>query len=182
MSVSGVNTGAAQPLAAAWKAAEPSKAERTEEAAQRRFPLRDEYVPEKKPEPAGRYWKERDAGGRPKIRFDSPEQAGAAPKEPEKGTEDDAPAGENPIPAEDAKAPEKGGKKEERCAGNTDQVDREIKNLKRKRQELEQRLAAEPDEIRAKNLQRQLDRVERELRQKDNDAYRKAHSTFTRLS
>lgn len=61
-------------------------------------------------------------------------------------------------------------------------MDREIEKLKKKRQELERRLAAETDEARIKDLERQLAQVERELTQKDNDTYRRQHSTFTRQS
>lgn len=182
MSVSGINTGAAQPLAAAGKAADPSKIRRTEESAGSRPPLRDEYIPEERQEPIGRYWKERDEEGRTKICFDNPERAAAIPKQQNEapGPQEGAQNGDEAPRA--SKGPEKGGKKEERWAGNTDRVDREIESLKRKLRELEQRLGAETDEVRAKDLKRQLDQVERELRQKDNDTYRKAHSTFTQLS
>ena len=65
---------------------------------------------------------------------------------------------------------------------NTDKVDREIEKLKKKRQELEQRLDTETDEAKIEDLERQLAQVERELRQKDNDAYRKRNAVFTQLA
>ena len=61
-------------------------------------------------------------------------------------------------------------------------MDREIEKLKKKQKELEQRLNAETDEAKIKDLERQLAQVERELKQKDNDTYRRQHSTFTQLS
>ena len=45
-----------------------------------------------------------------------------------------------------------------------------------------QRLSTETDEAEIRDLERRLAQVERELKQKDSDAYRKRHSTFTRLS
>lgn len=82
-------------------------------------------------------------------------------------------------PARDEYVPRE---KRELCAVDTGKVDREIQRLKMKRQELEQRLSTEPDGARSRELERQLAQVERALGEKDNDAYRKRHSTFTRLS
>lgn len=71
---------------------------------------------------------------------------------------------------------------EEKWEGNTDQVDREIEKLKKKKEELEQRLGTETDEAKIRELERRLAQVERELRQKDNDTYRRQHAAFTRVS
>ena len=163
---------------------------RPEEEAQGRprRPAMDVYAPEEKREPCGRYWMGRDEDGQPKIYFDDPERAAEMPKQPEAapaaGRPDaDAPEAAEPRQGSGARGPEKGdGEKEERCVGNTDKVDREIEQLKKKRQELEQKLNTETDEGRVKDLERQLAQVERELRQKDNDTYRKRHSTFTQLT
>jgi len=65
---------------------------------------------------------------------------------------------------------------------NTDKVDREIEKLKKKQQELEQRLNTETDEAKIKDLEHQLAQVERELKQKDNDTYRRQHAVYTQLS
>ena len=65
---------------------------------------------------------------------------------------------------------------------NTDKVDREIEKLKKKQQELEQRLNTETDEAKIKDLERQLSQVEQELKQKDSDTYRKQNATYTQLS
>lgn len=73
--------------------------------------------------------------------------------------------------------PKKAG---EKCVGNTDKVDREIRELKEKKKKLEQQLkAASGDEKKTKELESKLAQVERELGQKDNDTYRRQHSTFT---
>ena len=63
---------------------------------------------------------------------------------------------------------------------NTDRVDREIEQLKKRRAELEQRLNAETGEGKRRDLERRLAQVERELKQKDNDAYRRRHMQVTR--
>lgn len=81
------------------------------------------------------------------------------------------------VPEE--KRPESRGRKAERCTGNTDAVDREIKKLREKREKLEKQLSSETDEAKRAELERKLSQVESELRQKDNDAYRRQHSTFT---
>lgn len=62
---------------------------------------------------------------------------------------------------------------------NTDKMDAEIQKLKLKKAQLEQKIysAQNPDE----NLQKQLAQIENELRQKDNDTYRKAHTQFSNV-
>ena len=65
---------------------------------------------------------------------------------------------------------------------NTDKVDREIEKLKKKRQELEQRLNAETDEATIKDLERRLAQVERELKMKDSDTYRRQNAVFRKKS
>lgn len=56
---------------------------------------------------------------------------------------------------------------------STDKVDAEIKLLKNKKARLEQKISAQADNP---DLQHQLAQIENELRQKDNDTYRKLHS------
>ena len=87
-----------------------------------------------------------------------------------------------PKPVMDEYIPEKKEGGEELWMGSTEKVDREIEALKRKRTELEQQLSTETDEAKIRALERRLAQVERELKQKDSDAYRKQHSTATRLS
>ena len=178
MPISGVNTGAVQPLTTAEKVLGASKVQKPEEEAQGRQlkPVMDEYVPEEPQEPSGRYWMGKDEDGQPKIYFDDPERAADAPGQPE-----DAPEAEEPKQAgQGAKGPE--GKKEEVWEGNTDKVDREIEKLKKKKEDLEQRLNTETDEAKIKDLERQLAQVEQELKQKDNDTYRRQHTAVRQLS
>lgn len=76
MPISGMNTGAVQPLTTAGKVLGASKVQKTEEESQDRQPkpVMDEYVPEEPQEPSGRYWMGKDEDGRPKIYFDGPEE------------------------------------------------------------------------------------------------------------
>ena len=190
MPISGVNTGAVQPLTTAEKVLGASKVQKPEEDAQSRQlkPVMDEYVPEEPQEPSGRYWMGKDEDGQPKIYFDDPERAADAPKQPE-GTPDakkpdaDDPEAEEPDSAgQGAKGPEGKKDKGETWECNTDKVDREIEKLKKKQQELEQRLNTETDEAKIKALERQLSQVEQELKQKDSDTYRRQHAVYTQLS
>ena len=180
MPISGVNTVAVQPLTTAEKVLGASKVQKPEEESQgcQPKPVMDEYVPEEPQEPSGRYWMGKDEDGQPKIYFDDPERAADAPRQPE-----DAPEAEEPKQAgQGAKGPEGKKNKDETWECNTDKVDREIEKLKKKQQELEQRLNTETDESKIKALERQLSQVEQELKQKDSDAYRRQHASFTQLS
>ena len=180
MPISGLNTGAVQPLTTAEKVQEASKVQKSEDEAKGRQlkPVMDEYIPEEPREPSGLYWMGRDEDGQPKIYFDDPERAADAPEQPE-----DAPAAGEPDPAgQGAKGPEGKKDKGETWECNTDKVDREIEKLKKQQQELEQRLNSETDEAKIKELERQLAQVEQELKQKDNDTYRKQNATYTKLS
>ena len=68
--------------------------------------------------------------------------------------------------------------KSETTTCDTGKVDRELENLRKRQEELTQQLrAAAPEQ--AEELQRQLDQVNRELAQKDNDAYRRQHAVFS---
>ena len=180
MPISGVNTGAVQPLTTAEKVLGASKVQKPEEEAQGRQlkPVMDEYVPEEPQEPSGRYWMGKDEDGQPKIYFDDPERAADTSRQPE-----DTPEAEEPDPAgQCAKGPEGKKDKDETWECNTDKVDREIEKLKKKQQELEQRLGTETGEAKIKELERQLAQVEQELKQKDSDTYRKQNATYTQLS
>lgn len=221
-------SGAAQSPAAVAGVKETPKVQRPGIEARERLvkPVLDEYVPEEKKEPSGRYWMGRDENGRPKICFDDPGRAadvpgdkrrkagkalGGGPKQAENSLagrtkqagnaptdkpgqagdlpadrtrQTPAPPADKPKQAEDA--PEKPdasdpqkSQKAQRCTGNTDKVDREIKKLKKEKQELKQQLNMETDENKIKDLKAKLAQVERELRQKDNDAYRRQHSIYT---
>lgn len=176
--ISGMASGAAHLPSAAAGAREPPKVQRPEEKAQSRppEPAADEYVPEEKREPWGRYWVVRDEDGRSKVCFDGPEGTGDAP-----GGRDGVPGAGAPEQGGRTEGPEKkaAGRKSEHCTGDTGQVDREIEKLKKRRAELERRLSAETDEAKLRDLEKELAQVESELRRKDNDAYRRRHTTFS---
>ena len=133
-----------------------------------RRPVMDEYIPEEKQEPSGRYWPGRDEEGRPRLFVDGPDRPEDSPRPPEDGApEREAPENRDPE------------RKTERCTCDTGRVDREIEGLKRKREELSRQLNAETDGGKIRELERKLAQVEDELRQKDNDAYRRQHAEFS---
>lgn len=146
-------SGAARSYGAAG-VKEPPQIQRTEAEAPApsRAPVVDEYIPEEKQEPSGRYWLGRDEDGRPKVCFDDPERADGKPS--------DAP-------------------KAERCTANTDQVDREIQRLRQRKETLGQQINSQADEAKIRELERKLTQVERELTLKDNDTYRRQHTVFS---
>ena len=171
-SISGINFGAAQPSVPLAGVEEPKKVQRPEDETQSRYqkPVMDEYVPEEKPEPSGRYWLGKDEDGKPKIYFDDPERAEDAPDAPDASDLDKG-----------AEGPEKGGsdKDGQSCTCNTDKVDREIEKLKKQKQELEQQINRETDESKMEDLKAKLAQIEKELSQKDNDTYRRQHAVYT---
>lgn len=131
-------------------------------------PATDRYVPEEKHTPCGLYWMGKDEDGSPKIFFDNP-----APK-----AADPLPEDENSPPPEGPEKPAS-GKGEEKCTCDTSKVDREIQQLKKRREQLESQLRTETDEVRARDLKRQLAQLDRELAQKNNDTYRRQHAQFS---
>lgn len=170
--ISGISSGAAQPSVPTAGVDELKKVRRPEDETleRRQKPVMDEYVPEEKPEPSGRYWLGKDEDGKPKIYFNDPER-----------TEDASDAPDASERNKGAEGPEKSGsdKKAKSCTCNTDKVDREIEKLKKQKRELEQQINRETDETKAENLKAKLAQVERELSQKDNDTYRRQHATYT---
>ena len=66
----------------------------------------------------------------------------------------------------------------ESCTANTDKVDHEIEGLKKKAEQLQQRLRSAEGKERER-LARQLENLQRELAQKDNDTYRRQHTIFS---
>ena len=162
MMIPGMVSGAARSCAAAG-VKEPPQVRQAEAGppARSRTPVVDEYVPEEKQEPSGRYWLGKDENGKPKVCFDDPERA-------------DEKSSDAPAPANKAK-----GDKAERCTGSTDQVDREIERLRRRKETLEQQISSQTDGVRIRELERKLAQTERELAQKDNDTYRRQHTVFS---
>lgn len=162
-------------------------------------PIKDEYLPEEKQEPSGRYWMEKTENGRPKIYFDDAEKANRSPKtdkanktanpdktdNPNKINNPDKADNPDKTDAPDSEKKSGGAKKSpqkpepEICKGNNDKAEREIKKLKEKKKTLEQQIQAETDEVKAQKLEQELKQVENELRQKDNNSYLRQHTTFT---
>lgn len=172
ISISHATTDAARSLTAAEKATEAAKNRQPEEKTQDHplRPDRDRYLPEEKQGSYGRYWMERDEDGKPQIHFDEPEAA------------EDTRKPEQDRRAERGDDPEKKDEGEETWVVNTDEVDREIKALKKQQQTLKQQLNTETDEEKTRELEKQLKQVERALSEKDNDSYRRQHAAFTQLS
>lgn len=168
-SISGINSGAAQPSVPIADVDEPKKVRRPEDEtrSRRQKPVMDEYVPEEKPEPTGRYRLGKDEDGKPKIYFDAPKRAEDTPDASDRD--------------KSAEGPEKSGsdKDGQSCTCNTDKVDREIEKLKKQKQELEQQINRETDESKIEDLKAKLAQIEKELSQKDNDTYRRQHAVYT---
>lgn len=81
-----------------------------------------------------------------------------------------------PDPRADKKA---SGGRAERTTCDTGAVDRELETLRKRRADLEQQLHAETDGRKMEELEKKLAQVEGELRQKDNDTYRRQHAVFS---
>ena len=79
------------------------------------------------------------------------------------------------TPPKDEDVPEE---KSETTTCNTDRVDEEIKRLKEKQEQLEQKLRAAEGEN-AERIKKQLESVSAELAMKDNDTYRRQNAIFT---
>lgn len=132
------------------------------------LPEYDEYIPGEKREPTGLYKLSHDDGGNPIIEFDAPMKVDdILLKEAQEPSEEAAPAKSEP------------GRKAETCTTNTDKVDREIEKLKEERDRLEQQIRTTKAPDKTEDLKRQLTRLENELRQKDNDAYRRQNSVVS---
>jgi TATA-binding protein-associated factor Taf7 len=89
---------------------------------------------------------------------------GAAAAEGKKA--DDTPKADGGEPTQRSKS----------AAYNTDKVDAEIKRLREQKQQFEKQLQSASDPRQAVMLQKQIFRLEKELQQKDNDAYRREHA------
>ncbi len=155
------------------KAKEAEKAAEEKNAGKLSEP-RDEYISSEKSgqKPTGLYRVGQDENGNRKLFFDDP-KAGHAKEQDDRSEK-----------SEDGKAPKAGGdsqgKPAEKCVTNTDKVDREIKKLKEKKQQLEQKIqSASGDEKKIRELEKKLAQVENELSQKDNDTYRRQNASVS---
>ena len=164
---------------AAERAEKAKEAEKAEKAAEEKNSGRlsepkDEYISSEKSgnQPTGLYRVGQDENGNRKIFFDDP-KAGHAKEQDDRSEKN-----------EDGKAPKVGGdsqgKPAEKCVTNTDKVDREIKKLKEKKQQLKQQIqSASGDEKKIRELEKKLAQVENELSQKDNDTYRRQNASVS---
>lgn len=193
--ISGLNPDAARPLAqaAGIQGAPQDRPPREQDQGRPLRPAADEYTPEQKEPPSGRYWLERDGDGRQVVFYDGPQQPAGGPARPETGDTpasggaqprqaEDAPDADAPQPGKAAGGPEEKRAPEndqERCTVDTGRVDREIEALKKQKQELERQLKAETDETKARALRARVAQIEQELSQKDNDTYRRQHAEYS---
>lgn len=160
------------------KAAGAGSAQKEAQASNQKPVPHDEYISSEKSgeKPDGLYHVGQDENGNRKVFFNDPKKADRN-RQPEGTADGSEKGGERNNPKVNADAPDDG---EEKCVGNTDKVDREIRELKQKKQQLEQQLqSAEGDEKKTRELENKLAQVEQELARKDTDTYRKQNSTFT---
>ncbi len=194
----------------AEKAKEAEKAAEEKDAGKLSEP-RDEYISSEKSgrKPTGLYRVGQDENGNRKIFFDDPKAGHANGKDDRSEESEDgkapkvypsghpamqAPDGAGGLPS-DKVGGDSQGKPAEKCVTNTDKVDREIKKLKEKKQQLEQQIqSASGDETpfghpsmssgdnkenKIRELEKKLAQVENELRQKDNDTYRRQNASVS---
>lgn len=143
----------------------------------------DEYISSEKSgaNPSGLYRVGQDENGNRKIYFEDPNKSDHAEgkEQPEISRGSSKPDEDGRAPKADADHPEKS---EEKCVGNTDKVDREIRELKEKKKQLEQQIrSASGEEAKVRELEKKLAQVENELSRKDNDTYRRQNSSFRNL-
>lgn len=143
----------------------------------------DEYISSEKSgaKPSGLYRVGQDESGNRKIYFEDPGKSGHADgkEQAEKSRDSSGKDGEGRGSKAGGANPEKS---EEKCVGNTDKVDREIRALKEKKKQLEQQIrSASGEEGKVRELKEKLAQVENELSRKDNDTYRRQNSSFQNL-
>ena len=82
--VSSINARATKSLTEPEKPLSAQKVQESQEETQSRSIKagKDEYIPEEKSEPFGRYWMGKDEDGQPKVFFDDPEKAVGVPARP----------------------------------------------------------------------------------------------------
>ena len=120
----------------------------------------DTYEAQPPQQSAGTYQIAHDEAGRPVVQVDNSLETAQEPSET---------------------APQREGEKTTimKTTANTDKVDREIEKLKQTQAQLEQKIAAAGGQKDKEILEKQLAQVEAELRQKDNDTYRRQHMEIT---
>ena len=179
------------------KAKEAEKAAEAKNAGKLSEP-RDEYISSEKSgrKPMGLYRVGQDENGNRKIFFDDPKAGHANGKDDRSEESEDgkapkvypsghpamqAPDGAGGLPS-DKVGGDSQGKPVEKCVTSTDKVEREIKKLKEKKQQLEQQIqsaSGDNKENKIRELEKKLAQVENELRQKDNDTYRRQNASVS---
>ncbi|MBD5559561.1 MAG: hypothetical protein HDQ87_04265 [Clostridia bacterium] len=133
------------------------------------------------PQSPGRYWLEAGAAGA-SLRFEPPTTSAASAEkqieaspapEVESGPRRQAAGDPDNVPTKEAR-PER---EESLMRCSTDDVDREIEQLRSRVQMLERQAAGQAED----DAGRELEAAKRELEMKDNDAYRRQHAQFTDL-
>lgn len=76
-------------------------------------------------------------------------------------------------------APAREAEKSSVTTMDTDKVDREIEQLRKRQEELARQVDGEKNPQRKEQLERQLAQVEQELSRKDNDGYRRQHAEIS---
>ncbi len=140
------------------------KAKDAKEAAKASEP-HDEYISSKRSgsKPSGLYRVGQDEKGSRKIFYDDPKKS--------------APRDEKSQPKAEGAGQ---GKPAEECTTDTGKVDREIRKLKEKKQQLQQQIrSASGEEEKVRELERKLAQVESELSRKDNDTYRRQNASVS---
>ena len=148
----------------AEKAKEAGKAAEEKNAGKLSEP-RDEYISSEKSgqKPTGLYRVGQDEKGSRKIFYDDPKKSASRDEKSQPKAEG---AGQ--------------GKPAEECTTDTGKVDREIRKLKEKKQQLQQQIrSASGEEEKVRELERKLAQVESELSRKDNDTYRRQNASVS---
>lgn len=130
----------------------------------------DEYISSEKAseKPSGLYRVVPDENGNPKVLYDNPQKVKENEAPSDKGANPKKVQADNPDD------------KSEKCTTNTDKVDREIEKLKEEEKQLEQQIkSAAGDDEKIKELEKKLAAVENELKQKDNNTYRRQNASIS---
>lgn len=168
-----------QSLNNAERAAAKKETHNVEVSEKKSIP-QDEYISSKKSgtKPNGLYRIEKDEHGNQKVFFEDPKKSGSA-DEREQSKVNEEHMAENVNQRQPKVSADHVGTPAEKCTANTDSVDSEIKRLKEKKQQLEQQIqSASQDPKKVKELEKKLEQVESELSKKDNDTYRRQHTSF----
>ncbi|MDE7325417.1 MAG: hypothetical protein K2N63_03915 [Lachnospiraceae bacterium] len=129
----------------------------------------DEYVSSEKSaeKPVGLYRVEKDGDGNRKIVFYDPKKSDNV-----KGKEAAKESGDKDNANQ--------ADQKEKCTTDTGRVDREIRKLREKEQQIKQQLkSAGKDPQKVRELEKKLARLQSELSQKDNDTYRRQNASVS---